>query len=573
MSRLRFSVAALALAAATPLQAQSISNTIFLVDESGSMAGEQAFLRNFVLDLDPALAIAGINQRNYGLIGFGGPGSGPAGLRAFDINGSQLGSATDFASAAAGLVTTGSVEDGYAAIDFVLQTYMTTGNAPTLVLVTDEDRDNTNAALDFASILSDIRTAGANLVAMLNINITDDTGATAIATDGSNALVQDGVTFATLPFGSFTTGSGTTIADYADLVVATKGGCVADLNQLRSGGDAAAAFAAAFQTCVINASTAGPIRAILTLPIRDSSLTVAQNIRLQLRAVATAMSAAGTGGTFSTQGSSDVVQDMFGIAGLRGYALGTASTGSVDGGTDLSSRGLTLGLDYTSRQGMGTARFGAAFSLARSQADGNGSDLDSDARFAHLYSLYRTDTGWQMGADINIGSLDIDTARRLGGATVRGSTDAEYRSIGLELGKRFDLSTTNGVLMPYVGLQRERLSQDRYTESGGGVVPSFTQHATTARLGMRFEHSARFGKSMMHTTVDGAWNRITSQDLDVGTGTVAFDPGDLDRDRFELGIGLGFDVGTSGRFNVSFNGSKSESTRIGSISLGYQMTF
>ena len=50
------------------------SNVVFIVDESGSMSGEQAFLENTVIDkLDTDLLAAGVSdERRYGVVGFGG---------------------------------------------------------------------------------------------------------------------------------------------------------------------------------------------------------------------------------------------------------------------------------------------------------------------------------------------------------------------------------------------------------------------------------------------------------------------------------------------------------------------
>ncbi|WP_143520820.1 autotransporter domain-containing protein [Puniceibacterium antarcticum] len=574
MKRLYLSAAASALAFAFsgPSSAQSTSTTIFLVDESGSMAGEQTFLQQFVLDLDPALAIAGISTRNYGLIGFSGPGTGPANLREFTIGTTQLGTAQDFSIAAQSLVTTGSIEDGYSAIDYVLKNYPVS-NGATFVLVTDEDRDDTDSSLSYASILSSLQAAGVNLVSMLDVTILNANGDVAIATDGTDALTQDGVTFDSVAFGSFSDGFGTTIADYANLSLAAGGGCVADLNQLRLGGEAAAAFAAAFQTCVVNAVTDSGIVAILALPIRDASLTVAQNIRLQLRMLAQAMSNNGTGGIFSTQGA-DVIDDMFGVKGLRGYGMANASFGSVNGGDDdLNSQGLSVGLDYTYSFGQGIARFGGAVSFVDATVDGDGSNINTSAQLGQLYGVYRTASGLQFTGDMQFGTIDSDTARRIGATSVTGSAESDYRSISFEAGKRFQLQNANAVLMPFGGLQYEKLDQDSYTESNGGEIPDFTQALSTARLGLRYEVTSITSAGTWNTMIDASFNHIYAQDIDVGSGTVPFSPGDVDENRFDLGVNFGLEVSPTSRVMVSLGGSKSEDTVIGSVGLGFQMTF
>src|SRR5262249_24039371 len=49
---------------------------VFVVDESGSMEGEHAWLENMVLELDAELQAHGIGPNRYLLVGFGGLGLG-----------------------------------------------------------------------------------------------------------------------------------------------------------------------------------------------------------------------------------------------------------------------------------------------------------------------------------------------------------------------------------------------------------------------------------------------------------------------------------------------------------------
>ena len=113
-----------------------------------------------------------------------------------------------------------------------------------IVLVTDEDRDNTSADT-YASTLSALNTAGGILNAVINAPITDSGNPNAIGLDDEgNALVADGS-------GGYTTEAGYTITnnqsrlDYADMAFAT-GGASWDLNILRLGGNDAISFTDAF---------------------------------------------------------------------------------------------------------------------------------------------------------------------------------------------------------------------------------------------------------------------------------------------------------------------------------------
>ncbi len=568
---------AMTLALAGPAHAQSAtSNIIFMMDESGSMSGEQDFLTQFVLDLDAALAVGGFGSRNYGLMGFAAGSTNPGLIREFSIGGSQLGNATDLSAATTNLTTPGGTEDGYAAIDYVLKNYTIPAGNTTLVLITDEDRDDTTGgSLLFADVLSAIQTAGANLVAMVDIGILDANNDTAISTDGTTTLVQTGTTFTSTAHGSFTGGFGTTEADYADLALATNGGCVADLNQLRLGGDAAAAFALAFQTCVINAATDGGIKFILTTDIfRNSSMTVAQNIRAQIRILALVKSYIGTGGFYSTQGNA-IVNDMLGIEGLRGYAFATASSGSASGGTDLSGKGLTIGADYTFQTQQYLFRTGIAFSGLNSSSDASGFDSDSDTKTANIYGLYQAASGMQLYGDITAGRTDHDYTMLFPTGTASGSTESDYRAASLELGQRFALGgNAANILMPYVGVSREMLEVDSFTASNGAIVPGYDQTTTFGKLGVRWEKTTPVSFGALHTDVDFSWNRVMNEDIDVNSGgTVTATPGSTDDDRFDLALNFGLDTKAGGRVIMTLAGSKSENVRMGTVGLGYEMKF
>ena len=68
--------------------------------------------------------------------------------RSLTANGNQFFGASDFATAASNLVTSGSFEDGYSAIDYTFNNYNFRSDAvKNFILVTDEDRDNGNNAL------------------------------------------------------------------------------------------------------------------------------------------------------------------------------------------------------------------------------------------------------------------------------------------------------------------------------------------------------------------------------------------------------------------------------------------
>ncbi|MEM8823671.1 MAG: VPLPA-CTERM sorting domain-containing protein [Pseudomonadota bacterium] len=243
-------VVALGTTSASATTVNTISNVVFIVDESGSMAGEQAFLENTVVDgLDAGLAAAGVTNRSYAVVGFGGGGTGNLG----DLVGPLTSDTTATKAALNNLNTSGSFEDGYSAIDFALNNIsFTPGAAVNFILVTDEDRDNGNGALTTASILSSLSNSNILLNAVVDNEL--DADSTTPGTQRALGVDSDGNSYTADGSGGFNTGTngaltdadfGSTRADYSQLALDT-GGAVWDLNLLRAGGTTADSFANAF---------------------------------------------------------------------------------------------------------------------------------------------------------------------------------------------------------------------------------------------------------------------------------------------------------------------------------------
>ncbi len=245
------------------------ADIITVVDESGSMGGEQAWLPNMISSLDSALsAAAGTDpfSAQYGLVGYGASsGHGMPGHQ-HDVGGGEFGTAADFSVAADTLVTSGSFEDGYDAMGVALNyTALRTNAATNIILVTDEDRDILNgSSWDYGSMLDSFSIKNALLNAVINCSFKDGQGNTALGIDAKgNAYIADGSGGFTTASGGIQSGScsGATNADYVGLALAT-GGAAWDLNQLRLGGLVADSFTAAFvdikvgeivvQQCTVN---------------------------------------------------------------------------------------------------------------------------------------------------------------------------------------------------------------------------------------------------------------------------------------------------------------------------------
>jgi hypothetical protein len=222
------------------------SNVVFIVDESGSMSGEQAFLENTVIDkLDTDLLAAGVSdERRYGVVGFGGSVSSNDPRQ---IGGGLADAATTKTNLGA-LTVSGGLEDGFQAIDFALTNFSFTGGAAiNFILVTDEARTGSNirnASLDSTSIANTLSSCNILLNAIVNHGFTS-AGGTALGIDSNgDAYLADGSGGFTVSTGGQENAFGFG-QNYIDAALGT-GGAAWDLNALRAGGDSALSFGEAF---------------------------------------------------------------------------------------------------------------------------------------------------------------------------------------------------------------------------------------------------------------------------------------------------------------------------------------
>lgn len=227
-------------------QGAQTADVLFLVDESGSMAGEHAWLSGMVTDLDAGLVGAGVTGNQYALVGFGGTDAAGQLPHAHTVGGGSWGTAAELSTATGSLVASGGIEDGWNAIDYALSTYSFRGNAAlNIVLITDEDRDNQNAALSYAGVLSQLQGHNAKLNVVVNASLSG--GALGIYENGADSsyLADGSGGFTKTAGGSVVSDFGTTKEDYIDMALATDGAAW-DLNKLRTGGLTATSFTAGF---------------------------------------------------------------------------------------------------------------------------------------------------------------------------------------------------------------------------------------------------------------------------------------------------------------------------------------
>ncbi len=255
------------------------ADVIVVMDETITMGPIQAFSEQFILDLEAGLLAAGIGSTSaggnrYGLLGFGGtyaanptwedghvipvgPGNNP------------WGTAQEYVAAAQTLVTNGTTEDGYLAMDLMFQSYVTRPEAAKFVIIaSDEDRDVTDPSLTYASTLANLQAGGFKLQGIISVDIADPTNMQAIALDAQqNAYTDNGAGgFNVVPNGQFTGSIGTTIPDYADMVFAT-GGTVGDIELIANSAQQAQIFSQVLVSSIIgqisgNRAAAGDWRSV-----------------------------------------------------------------------------------------------------------------------------------------------------------------------------------------------------------------------------------------------------------------------------------------------------------------------
>ena len=221
------------------------ADVLIIMDESGSMAGEQAWVSGSggMLDLlDQSLIAAGVTNNRYGVVGFGYGSYGSEVPFKHELNGSDWGVAADVAANLnPSFQTHGLYEDGFWALGFALNNYTFRPDAAlNIILITDEDRDNRSSYI-YASVLTMLEEHNA----ILNVIVNNPFGQ-ALGTDGEYSYIGDGIGgyLSSLGF-TIGNGEGNTENTYVPMALAT-GGAAWNLNYLRAGGVTAESFTNAF---------------------------------------------------------------------------------------------------------------------------------------------------------------------------------------------------------------------------------------------------------------------------------------------------------------------------------------
>lgn len=268
-------------------QAQAIgafADVIVLVDESGSMSTEHAWIGATILSLEAGLAAAGVgtgvDANRYALVGFGGTSSSGH-LLGHDHGGFT--NAAGFDTNTGTLTLSGGLEDGYDAIDHALGLSIRAGASFNIILITDEDRDNAGNTLTFNGILNAMKAQDAILNVVVNNPFFESDGMTAaigVDSDGF-AYTKDGSGgFTTSVGGIVGNGFGTTEIDYVPLALGTNGAAW-NLNDLRAGGLTADSFTAAF----IEIKVAEIVEDVTPIPEPTAGLTFGVGLLITAAAI------------------------------------------------------------------------------------------------------------------------------------------------------------------------------------------------------------------------------------------------------------------------------------------------
>lgn len=223
------------------------ADVVVLMDESSSMAGEQAWISGAISSLDGRLVSSDVTDNRYGLVGFGASAApAPSRTRSFAVGSGQFGSASQFVTAADGLVITGSTEDGWAAISLANTYTFRSGAVRNYILVTDEDRDNTFATT-YNTMLESLTSTKTLLNAVIQGRFACGDGSRALGVIGTTGYKANGEGgFTKCSDASFSGSLSSNIhQNYVQLALATGGGAW-DLSLLRAGGSSAESFTSAF---------------------------------------------------------------------------------------------------------------------------------------------------------------------------------------------------------------------------------------------------------------------------------------------------------------------------------------
>ncbi|SEQ79821.1 outer membrane autotransporter barrel domain-containing protein [Amphritea atlantica] len=593
------SLLSIAIAIASTHQAYAADvNLVFVVDESGSMSGEHAWLPDFTSQLETDLQdIVGLSS-SFGLVGYGNSAIAP---RPFTVGSGQFGNASDFASATSGLVVNGGTEDGYAGIQYALDNLtFDPGARVAIILVTDEDRDIYDSNLDYNSILTALQDKGATLTGILNQPMSSGNNDAAIGTDGTDTYIADGS-------GGFTTAAGvifppqssydTTTDDYTNLAIAAQG-CVADLNLLRAGGTDAQSFSAAFLNCLSNVIQSQPGNGGMqqlqlssrTLPRiisynRQTGIFQLQNInqRLNSRRSGTVVQIDLDKLKIEQNGQMVSYREILeeqGITDINGAAAGEGQPsalarglfiegrmdkGSFDAsnnsvGSDFDTNGLTVGFDYRFTPEL-LAGVALGYTNNNTEQDGNQGETDTEATSLFAYGTFYPTENIFIDGLVGYSWTNHGISRNFGGNTMKAKTDSTTQHLMVKGGYNF-IASDSLMLTPSLAANYEKIDVDGYTETGVTPLTVGDDQAESVRLTLGGElvkylqikqKDVELNASLafVHEFADDS--RSVAVNFVGGSSVLNMDISELDQEYMTLGLGTSVMLSDSSKLSLRYS--------------------
>ncbi len=253
-----------------------------------------------------------------------------------------------------------------------------------------------------------------------------------------------------------------------------------------------------------------------------------------------------------------MVESPWGFFANGRIAIGKAERTTLQPGYDLSTLGVTAGVDYrlNRRSWVGAA---LGYSDSDTQIEGGVGDLKSRGFMLSLYSGFQHERFFLDGA-ASYGKLDLDVWREIrlpetfaGTANWRATGDTESEQIGLNLNLGYDFSTGRLGVTGFTRGLYGRAEVAGYRESGArALAASYEDQVAETMLGeigAEIAYPISMDWGALFPLVRLSYLHEFSDGLRVIGGTFVFDPAggrfevlreEPDRDYFNLGLGMQF---------------------------------
>lgn len=260
-------------------------------------------------------------------------------------------------------------------------------------------------------------------------------------------------------------------------------------------------------------------------------------------------------GMFGMKNSADVIgAEVFNQASLatgvydnttgkRIWGTAVGDWGRVNGNSDfdIDTAGVVFGADHTFDQ---TVRAGFAFGALHTSSDGEGAKYTGDSYWVGMYGSWKLPMNFPLvlDADALYGWTDGDIDTSLLGSSGSADVDGDVIRVSAHASMPFELSVAS--VVPYIGLEWTRVSQDGYTDGKlGRSVDSLDEDALTMPVGVKFVKTIENGSALFKGTMDVAYARdLTDFDPRLttayGAATIDSESADIGKDAFRFGLGV-----------------------------------